>query len=96
MQGARRVTNFVTNLVEPSAYHVPYTYLLTLPPPSAQDGWKKWDANGNPTGNCVSGHLDFDVYPKNHDVSFLGAYIPLHIVTHRYTSKNQGVSFLGA
>ena len=32
----------------------------------------KWDKDGNPAGNCASGHLDFDVYPDNHDVSFLG------------------------
>ena len=42
---------------------------LAAPPRqhNAQDHWKDYDSDGAPTGNCATGHIDFDVFPHNHD-----------------------------
>lgn len=39
-----------------------------------KDNWDTWSGTGNTTaaGNCNTGHLDFDVYPTDHSVDFLG------------------------
>ena len=37
-----------------------------------KDNWLRWSGDGQtPEGNCVSGHVDFDVYPLDHDVGHL-------------------------
>ena len=44
-----------------------------------KDHWTSWSDNGStPQGNCVTGHLDFDVYPIDHDVGHLQARAAEH------------------
>ncbi len=60
--------NNVSGRGEPSTW--PQQKLLAMVMDRCEDGWELWDGS-NAMGNCVSGHLDFDVYPTDHDLSGL-------------------------
>ena len=51
----------------------PEQKLIVMVMDQCKDEWTEWSADGTTAaGNCNTGHLDFDVYPTDHSVSFLG------------------------
>lgn len=60
--------NNVIGRGQPSSW--PQQKLLAMVMDRCEDGWQHWDGS-IAQGNCVTGHLDFDVYPTDHDLSGL-------------------------
>jgi len=65
------------DLTQPSNRYEPETWpdqtVILMVADQCRDYWDSWSDDGTtPTGNCATGHLDYDVYPSDGDVSWLG------------------------